>query len=259
MAGEVAGATVTGRPSTCLFVTTLSAGALLPLHPRCEKYGRPWMPSLVKVPSPISSARRPRAVSFLLVLARDPLLAAAEPRALAALVEIVHQLLSERRPRDERVGRRPPALTVLRRGGRGTARHVQAVSVAMALSSSSSGTEVRDLETEAARTRRARSRPGLELVGMEASARAPPWGTARDRSRRGRDARTPARGRARSSRPRASRPGSPRSPSQRSAQAGRARPDRGRGPRRAPRAPRARPPRPASHSPVAAARHIPPR
>src|SRR5215212_10425503 len=53
------------RPSTFPYpVTTPSAGASTPSIARCEKCGRPWMPSSVHVPSSIKRASRSRAVSF---------------------------------------------------------------------------------------------------------------------------------------------------------------------------------------------------
>ena len=51
-----------------------------------------WMPSSVNVPSSISSAIRSRAVSLSArVLAGDPLLAAAELRLRAALVQVLDE------------------------------------------------------------------------------------------------------------------------------------------------------------------------
>ena len=99
------------------------------------------MPSSVNVPSSIEERQPlPRGELVLLVLARDPLLAAAEPSLLAALVQVLHQR-AERRSRHERVGRGAlggHASSPARWSSTGSSTCI-AVSVATARASSSSG------------------------------------------------------------------------------------------------------------------------
>ena len=202
------------------------------------------MPSSVNVPSSISSASRSRAVSLSCSCwRRDLLLAAAELRLLAPLVQLLHER-AQRRARHERVRGRaighgcgPEVVEerlehVHRRLRRGDP-------LLLVLGR----LERRDLEPDQLAVLEHRVEQVVELVRMRGRrARAPRRGSAPGPARRGRGARRRARRRARSSPPRASRSCSPRSRWRGSARAAPARPRRGRACRRAPRA-RPAPPR----------------
>ncbi len=170
------------------------------------------MPSSVNVPSSISSASRSRAVSFSrLVLAGDLLLAPAEPRLLAALVQVLHQR-AQRRAGDERVrGRRSewpcgagyycqserdigrPAASRRDAASSSGSSTCMAVEAAAWLSASSSGASKAVTSTPtSSHSADHRLEHVVELVRRRAR-RAPGTGrgTPRDRSRRGRGARRP--------------------------------------------------------------------
>ena len=104
----------------------------------------------------------------LLVLAGDPLLAAAEPRALAALVEVVHQR-AERRPRDQRVGGRSLGAHRLRQVVEERLEHVhRGLGGHRALLVVVRHREVRDLEAEQLGVLEHGVDQVVELVGVEA-------------------------------------------------------------------------------------------
>ena len=158
------------RPSTSPQpVTTPSAGASTPSIARWAKWGRPWMPDLDEG-ALVDQKVDPLAGGQLaaLVLLGDLLLAAAEPRPLARLVQLLGQLVERRGPWKLVIGLAQSLSSSLRFGtaDRDSARLPRNLAGCGGPPVQTPPPDVRDLLSNAA----AGSRPNLDRCGSHPAA-----------------------------------------------------------------------------------------